>query len=169
MMIDKETLGVYVRVNNEEEYRKEVVSFMRSPWLFSFVGNTIPKFDEVKKHYHGNSKILIHAYFNRITKEHELQITTRATEKSCPSIPRNFKVYNARELGYDDCIRIFGDPEEGNRFIPIIRTGVDGRRWWCVWDRKRHEFSKYTIHGKYKTLKDAEIAIARGYREMNII
>ena len=168
MMIDKKALGVYVQVNNEEEYRKEAIAYMCSPWMFSFVNNTIPKFDEVKKRYHGNSKILIHAYFNRITKEYELQITTRATEKSIPSIPRNFKVYNAGEPGYDDCIRIFGDPEEKNRFIPMRRT-IDDRRWWYVWDRKRHEFSKYTIHGKYKTFKDAEIAIARGYREMNVV
>ncbi len=45
------------------------------------------------------------------------------------------------------------------RFTPIKRRALDGRLWWCIYDNKRHAWSTYTAHGKYKTCKAARIAI----------
>lgn len=39
------------------------------------------------------------------------------------------------------------------RFIPMKRTALDGKVWWCVFDTKRMNYSTFTCHGKYKTKK----------------
>lgn len=45
------------------------------------------------------------------------------------------------------------------RFIAKKRTALDGKVWWCVWDTKRNGWSTYLYHSRYKTKRDAEIAI----------
>lgn len=46
------------------------------------------------------------------------------------------------------------------RFVPKQRRALDGLAWWCIWDNKRRQWSTYTHHGKYKTRRAAEIALA---------
>ena len=50
------------------------------------------------------------------------------------------------------------------RFVAEKRTALDGRAWWCIYDTERHEWSKYTFHGIYKTRRAANIAIEYGKR-----
>ena len=46
-----------------------------------------------------------------------------------------------------------------SRFVPMKRTALDGRVWWCVWDCLRGQYSTFLYHGKYKRKKDAQFAI----------
>ena len=48
------------------------------------------------------------------------------------------------------------------RFKPIQRTALDGKNYWCIYDMKEKRFSTFLCHGKYKTRKDAEMAILLG-------
>lgn len=42
-----------------------------------------------------------------------------------------------------------------DRFKPVKRTAIDGKVWWCVWDKMKCDWSTYTCHGRYKTKKAA--------------
>ena len=46
------------------------------------------------------------------------------------------------------------------RFEPRKRTAIDGCVWWCVFDTERNNWSTFLCHGKYKTKKACEQAIA---------
>ena len=46
------------------------------------------------------------------------------------------------------------------RFEARKRTALDGLLWWCVWDKARHNWSTFLVHGKYRRKKDAEYAIS---------
>lgn len=45
------------------------------------------------------------------------------------------------------------------RFIPTERIAVDGKVWWCVYDRERKAYSTFTCHGRYKNKKECQAAI----------
>ena len=45
------------------------------------------------------------------------------------------------------------------RFVPLKRTALDGKVWWCVWDEEKDQWSTYVCHGKYKTKREAQYAI----------
>ena len=75
---------VFIKVPNEETYRKAITAAMVSPFLFSFPNKTIPHFTNVKKYFHGNSKLLLKLFKNTITGNFEMTITTLATEKTYP-------------------------------------------------------------------------------------
>lgn len=47
-----------------------------------------------------------------------------------------------------------------DRFIPLQRTTIDGKTWWCIYDTKRHEWSRYICHFyMFKTKKRAQANI----------
>lgn len=45
------------------------------------------------------------------------------------------------------------------RFVPRPRLTVDGKQYWCVYDRERGAFSTYTCHGRYRNRRECEMAI----------
>lgn len=47
------------------------------------------------------------------------------------------------------------------RFVPLKRTAIDGKVWWCIYDTANNCFSTLLCHGKYKRRKDAEFAIEK--------
>lgn len=49
-----------------------------------------------------------------------------------------------------------------NRFEPRKRTALDGKIWWCIFDKDKHTWSTFLCHKKYKTKKEANIAIENG-------
>lgn len=51
-----------------------------------------------------------------------------------------------------------------NRFSTKQRTALDGRVWWCIWDNVRNNWSTFTMHGKYRTRRDAAYAIERSIK-----
>jgi len=46
-----------------------------------------------------------------------------------------------------------------NRFEARQRTALDGRVWWCIFDKQTQRWSTYICHGKYKTMRYALYAI----------
>lgn len=46
------------------------------------------------------------------------------------------------------------------RFVPAQRVAIDGKMWWCVYDKERKMFSPYTCHLKYKSKTECQSAIA---------
>ena len=105
--------GLYINVNDAESYKSAITSAMLSEYMFSFPGNIIPRFCDAKKWYHGNSKLLLHMFYNDITRKYELSITTASVEKSYPQI----KSVIARDLDSVDCFvlrDVFGE------YIPSI-------------------------------------------------
>lgn len=100
---------LYIRILDEIQYKAIVQSCMVSPWMFNFPNKTIPKYQEVKKLYHGNSKLLMHLYFNDITGLYEMQVTTASVEKTYPQI-KNLHVIEWQRMSYELAVSIFGDP-----------------------------------------------------------
>lgn len=56
----------------------------------------------------------------------------------------------------------FGARKAMERFEARKRTALDGRVWWCVYDKERHAWSTFLCHGRYKTRKACEQAIISG-------
>ena len=50
------------------------------------------------------------------------------------------------------------------RFIPSLRFSLDGKAWFCVFDREKGKWSTLLCFGKYRTKKACQIAIDY-YRE----
>lgn len=42
-----------------------------------------------------------------------------------------------------------------DRFEAARRTAIDGKTWWCVYDRLKNCWSTFLCHGKYRTRKEA--------------
>lgn len=105
---------LYVRIPDEQTYNEAVISALVSPWLFSFPNRKIippPQYGEIKKNYHGNSKPLLHLFYNDITKCHEMQVTTATIAKSYPHIRnKRLNIIDFDELNYDLCCKVFGNP-----------------------------------------------------------
>jgi len=99
---------LYIRIRNAEEYKDIVTGAYVSPWLFCFPNKIIPTFEEIKKNYHGNSKPLIHLFYNSLTRAYEMQATTASIEKSYPQI-KNVKAINWEDVDYELCCRVFGE------------------------------------------------------------
>lgn len=39
------------------------------------------------------------------------------------------------------------------------RTAIDGKMWWCVYDRELSKYSTLLCFGKYRTKKQCDTAI----------
>ena len=119
--IDKEkeedTANMYIRINNENDYMAAVRLAYVSDWMFAFPGNVIPKWAEIKKNYHGNSKILLELYYNDITQKYEMSITTRAIELSYPQI-KKVKPIAWDDITYDIMLEEFGE------YVPTTERGM---------------------------------------------
>lgn len=46
-----------------------------------------------------------------------------------------------------------------DKFIPMKRTAIDEKVWWCVYDTEERKFSALLCFGKYRTKKDCQCAI----------
>ena len=74
---------ILLNVNTLTQYNK-AVEFARYYFNASFPGENIVKysFDRFKKHFHGNSKLLLHIFYNTITGKYDMQVTTRTIDKT---------------------------------------------------------------------------------------
>lgn len=74
-----------ILANTEQKYN-QVVSYLKKlgyVWATDFP-NHEPTFKESKRCYHGNSKLLIHAFDNDITGKKEMCTTTLSIMQSYP-------------------------------------------------------------------------------------
>lgn len=74
---------ILLNVNTLSQYNR-AVSFCRYHFGATFPGENIVSysFDRFKKHFHGNSKLLLHCFYNTITGKYDMQITTKTIEKT---------------------------------------------------------------------------------------
>lgn len=52
-----------------------------------------------------------------------------------------------------------------DKFIPMKRTAIDRKLWWCVYNTEERKFSKLLCFGKYRTKKDCQCAIDAYYNK----
>lgn len=62
---------------------------------------------DIKKRFHGNSKLLLHLFYNSITGKYEMQATTKSTELSYPQINK-VDIVAWDSVNYDVCCKVFG-------------------------------------------------------------
>lgn len=73
------------RANTETEFNKVVSNLKKLGyvWATDFPVHE-PTFKECKAFYHGNSKLLIHTFFNDITRKNEMSAATLSVLKTYP-------------------------------------------------------------------------------------
>lgn len=73
------------KANTEIEFNKVVSNLKKlgCVWATDFP-NHEPTFKECKGFYHGNSKLLIHTFFNDITNRHEMSAATMSVLTTYP-------------------------------------------------------------------------------------
>lgn len=109
---------LYVRIPDSETLEKVYANAKLSPWDFDFPNRKYPLYSSLygmyvamKLYYHGRSKLLLHLFYNDITRCYEMQFTTATTEKSYPHIRnKRLNIIDFDELNYDLCCKVFGNP-----------------------------------------------------------
>ena len=79
-------------VNTKEKYEKRVNEMLEKGYIFP--NNAKPdSFECAKSCYHGNSKLLLHTFYNSITRKNEMQYTTKSVYLSYTHIhtPKTFR------------------------------------------------------------------------------
>lgn len=100
---------IYIRLDNEQTYKSAITSALISPWMFSFPNRIAPpKYEDAKKWYHGNSKLLLHLFFNDLTNKYEMQISTATIAKSYPQ-NKKLNIVNWDDMSYEYCAGVFGE------------------------------------------------------------
>ena len=80
----------FYNAETEEKFNK--VSKTLQANGYEWVGiNKDPSFRECKRHIDGRAKLVLHAFYNDITRKHEIQFGTRTIYKSYPQF-RNIKI-----------------------------------------------------------------------------
>lgn len=79
-------------------------------------------------------------------------------------VDNNLVSVNNKTLKHDT-IKFFADALV-NRFGPSKRTALDGKVWWVVFDYAKCNYSKFIMHGKYKTKSDCQWAIDRSLEQL---
>lgn len=84
-------MNKFYNANTEETFNKVVTYLFNNG--YEWVGlNKKPTFIECKKQIHGNAKLVIHAFYNSITKKKEIQFGTRSIYKTYPQYKGGIKV-----------------------------------------------------------------------------
>ena len=79
--------GLYLDASTAELFKRTIAAAAGYGYTFPNGANP-PSFESAKAFYHGNSKLLLHLFYNEITGGREMRITTRATELTYPQIKR---------------------------------------------------------------------------------
>ena len=106
--------GIYIRTPNEKTYNNAIACAAVSPWAFRFPNwqyNNIFTYKTAKKYYHGNSRLLLHLFYNDIINKYEMQATTATTEKSYPQ-NKKLNIYNLENINYELMCSIFGEAKQ---------------------------------------------------------
>lgn len=75
----------FYNASTENKFNKVVTELLNNG--YEWVGlNKKPTFEECKKFIHGNAKLVIHAFYNDITRKKEIQFGTKSTYKTYPSV-----------------------------------------------------------------------------------
>ena len=72
-------------INNPELFKRrtQIAKANGYVWATDFP-NHEPTYDEAKSWYHGNSKLLLHLFYNSILNRLEMSVTTKAVIKTFP-------------------------------------------------------------------------------------
>lgn len=77
------------RANTENDFNRVVSNLKKIGYVWATdFPNHEPTFKECKSFYHGNSKLLIHTFFNDILQRHEMSATTLSVLKTYPQYKR---------------------------------------------------------------------------------
>lgn len=76
---------ILFRANTPDDFNRVVANLKKLGYVWATdFPNHEPTFEESKKFYHKNSKLLIHAYQNDITNRYEMCVATLSALKSYP-------------------------------------------------------------------------------------
>lgn len=80
----------FYNANTEEKFNRATKKLLTNGYIW--VGlNKNPTFAECKKQIHGNAKLIIHAFYNDITRKHEIQFGTKSIYRTYPQF-KNIKI-----------------------------------------------------------------------------
>lgn len=80
----------FYNASTENKFNKVVTELLNNG--YEWVGlNNKPTFEECKKFIPGNAKLVIHAFYNDITRKKEIQFVTKSIYKTYPQY-KNIKV-----------------------------------------------------------------------------
>ena len=74
-----------IDINTKEKFDNITKEYINKgfSWGSDFL-DIQPSFEEARQWYHGNSKLLLHVYYNDINNKFEMQVTTLTTINSYP-------------------------------------------------------------------------------------
>lgn len=72
------------RVNTERDFNRVVSNLKKLGYVWATDFPKEPTFKECKGFYHGNSKLLIHTFYNNIINKNEMAATTLSVLKTYP-------------------------------------------------------------------------------------
>lgn len=92
-----ENLDIFLDYNNDLKKMQEVLNSAKNDGFI--MGNDFNKeipsaeklYEEFRKYYHGNSKMILHFYYNHITNRKEVSYGTRSVYRSYPQY-KNIKI-----------------------------------------------------------------------------
>lgn len=94
---------IYYDVNNEDRFNKITQAFLDHGYKWAADRpNFKLTFKEAKSYYHGNSKLLLDAFYNNITGKNEIQVTTKSVIQTYPQYKGvKIKVLRADEVKFE--------------------------------------------------------------------
>ena len=101
---------MFIRVNDPQTFALAVFGLQESSWGFRFPNGIPITYDAARKWYRGNSKMLLHIFYNSITGKHEMQITTATIQKSYPQYRgKKLNIVDYADTTYQDYVDVFGE------------------------------------------------------------
>jgi hypothetical protein len=93
---------IYYDVNNEDRFNKITQAFLEHGYKWAADRPTYNfTFKEAKSCYHGNSKLLLDAFYNSITGKNEIQVTTKSVIRTYLQYKNTkIKVLKAEEIKF---------------------------------------------------------------------
>ena len=81
----------FYNASTKEKFNRVTEKLLSNGYVW--VGlNKKPSFEDCVKYIHGNAKLVIHAFYNDITKKNEIQFGTRSIYKTYPQYKRGIYV-----------------------------------------------------------------------------
>ena len=66
-------------------------------------------YEQMKKNFHGNAKMLLHLFKNEITGKYDMQCTTRAIARTYPQNRCRLNIVDVDNVDYDYLCSVFGE------------------------------------------------------------
>ena len=80
----------FYNANTEEKFNRVTKKLLNNGYIWVGIDKN-PSFEKCKRQIHENAKLIINAFYNDITRKHEIQFGTRSIYKTYPQF-KNIKI-----------------------------------------------------------------------------